>query len=66
MENKYYVKMEEQYLDGNSFKKYHREFLKVLQKINKEVKKNNEKKNRDKIMAEVRAFVKENIVLGNV
>ena len=42
--------MEEYYLDGDSLKKYHREFIKVLQRVNKEVKKTNEKNRREKVM----------------
>ena len=38
----------------------------MLYKINKEVKKNNSKKNKDLVMKEVRAFVKENVQLGQV
>ena len=58
IENKYYCKLEEEYQDGGSFKKYHREFLKVLQKVNKDVKRSNEKRQKDKVMNEIKNFIR--------
>ena len=66
IENKYYCKLEEEYQDGGSFKKYHREFLKVLQKVNKDVKRSNEKKQKDKVMKEIKEFIHENIDICSI
>jgi hypothetical protein len=37
-----------------------------VQKSNKEIKRNNERENKERVMREVREFVKENINIGSV
>jgi hypothetical protein len=58
IENKFYLKLEGQFVEVEGFKHYLREFLRMIQKMNRDVKRSNQQMCREKTIRELRDFVK--------
>jgi hypothetical protein len=58
IENKYYNLFEQNFEESQGFKKYHKTFLKFIQKMNKEVKKSNSYLIKESVLTNIKQFVR--------
>jgi hypothetical protein len=66
MQNKFYNQLEHEFTELDSFKRYHKEFLRHTQKVNRELKAANSKIIKEKVVSDLREFVKNNVSFQNV
>lgn len=66
IQNRSYLRLERQFSQLAQFKKYHREFMQLAQKLTRESKRSNAQVLKDKTMKELRDFVRVNLSLQSV
>jgi hypothetical protein len=66
IQNRMYQRLEREYQELEPFKKYHRQFLHIVQKLNRDAKRNNAQIAKEKTLRDLRDFVKNNISLQDV
>lgn len=66
VQNRMYARLEKQFSEIEQYKKYSREFIHFVQKLNREVKKSNAQVSKEKTLRELREFVKNNISLQGI